>query len=100
MRMCADGLRRSFCNPTHLNSLPNNKFLDWTKFKVLAEDVFRVAKMMIIVFDRDENIAGKRRKMLITIIFSFSHNVFKRLLSRGSLKVVICGKELRVACRV
>ena len=33
-------------------------------------------------------------KMLVTSIFSFSHNVFKRLLNQGRYKSVLCGKEL------
>ena len=44
---------------TSFNSLPNNKFLYWTKFKAFADDKFRVAKMMITPFDRTENIVGK-----------------------------------------
>ena len=32
--------------------------------------------------------------MLITSIFSFSHNVFKRLPFQGRLKSQLCGKEL------
>ena len=34
--------------------------------------------------------------MLVTSIFSFSHNVFKRLLSQGRQKAALCGKGLRV----
>ena len=32
--------------------------------------------------------------MLVTSIFFFSHNVFKRLLSQDRLKSGLCGKEL------
>ena len=35
--------------------------------------------------------------MLVTIIFSFSHNVFKSLLSQGHCKLGLCGKEFNVA---
>ena len=35
--------------------------------------------------------------MLVTSIFFFSHNVFKRLLSWGREKSGLCGKELNVA---
>ena len=41
-------------------SLPNDKFLVWTKFKSFAEDKLNIAKMMISVSDREENIEGKR----------------------------------------
>ena len=33
-------------------------------------------------------------KLLVTSIFSFSHNVFKRLLFQGHEKSVLCGKGL------
>ena len=36
----------------------------------------------------------EKEKMLVTSIFSFSHNVFKRLLFQGCLKSKLCGKEL------
>ena len=42
----------------HINSLPNVKILALTKLKVLADDKFNVAKMMISVC-RVENIVGK-----------------------------------------
>ena len=42
-----------------LNSLPNDNFLDRTKFKAFADDKLYVAKIMICVFDRVEKIAGK-----------------------------------------
>ena len=32
--------------------------------------------------------------MLVTSIFSFSHNVFKRFLFKGRRKSGLCGKEL------
>ena len=34
--------------------------------------------------------------MLVTSIFSFSHNVFKRFLSQGREKLKLCGKELNI----
>ena len=70
------------------NSLPNGKILHWSKFKTFADDKFKVAKMMIFVLDRVENIVGKGENAGYQH-FSFSHNVFKRLLSWGSLKVGI-----------
>ena len=42
-----------------LYPLPNDKILDWSKFKASADDNLKVVKMMIYVFDRVENIAGK-----------------------------------------
>ena len=67
-----------------INSLPNNKILVVIKLKAFANDNINVAQMMISVFDREENIVGKGVNAG-TIIFSFSHNIFKRLLSWGLL---------------
>ena len=33
--------------------------------------------------------------MLVNSIFSFSHNVFRRLFTQGRLKSGLCGKELK-----
>ena len=46
--------------------------------------------MIISVFDRVENIVGKGQ-IACTSNFSFSHNVFKRLLSWKRQKVSLCG---------
>ena len=43
----------------HLHSLPNNKILDWSKLKVLADHKIDVAEMGISLYDRVENIVGK-----------------------------------------
>ena len=42
-----------------INSLPNEKILNWTKLKACADDKQDVAKIMISVYDRVENIVGK-----------------------------------------
>ena len=47
--------------------------------------------MIISVFDRVENIVGKGE----IAYFSFSHNVFKRLLSQTHQKVSMCGNGLK-----
>ena len=41
------------------NSSPNNKILDWTSLKAFADDISDVAKIMISLKDRVENIVGK-----------------------------------------
>ena len=46
--------------------------------------------MMISVFDR-----VKKEKVLVTSIFSFSHNVLKRLLSQTRQKVSLCGNGFK-----
>ena len=42
-----------------INSLPNDKILDLSKFKALADDKFNVANMMISLFDSVENLVCK-----------------------------------------
>ena len=42
--------------------------------------------MIGFVFERVENIVEKGKKMLVTNVFTFSHNVFKGFLSQGHLK--------------
>ena len=52
--------------------------------------------MIIYVFDRVENIVGKGENAgLVTSIFSFSHNVLKRLFSETHQKMSLCGNGLR-----
>ena len=43
-----------------MKSLPNDKILDWSKFKAFADDkIQKVLNKVIFVFDRVENIVGK-----------------------------------------
>ena len=58
----------------------HDKILDQTKLKAFADDKLNVTKMIISVFDRAENIVEKG-EIACSSNFSFSHNVFKRLLS-------------------
>ena len=43
-----------------IKSLPNNKFLDWSKFKTYLDD----KNIMIFMADSVENIVGKGEKQL------------------------------------
>ena len=89
---------------------PHDKILKQTKLTAFADDKLNVTKMIISVFDRVENIVGKRRNCLYkqrrnclykqfliacTSNFSFRHNVFKRLLSQTFQKVSLCGNGLK-----
>ena len=77
------------------NSLPNDKILDLSKSKAFADDKIKVTQKLKIKLGRVQNIVGKeenagnhfnkegfwkhrgkRRKKLVTSIFSFSHNIF------------------------
>ena len=58
-----------------LNSLPNDKILEWTKLKAIADDKIDVAKIMISVYNWVENIVGKGENA--------GYNVFQKFLSEG-----------------
>ena len=64
------------------NSLPNDKVVDLSNLNVFADDKIYVTKNLKFVLGRVENIMGKGKK-LVTSIFSFSRNVFKRLFLQG-----------------
>ena len=64
-----------------LNPLSDNKILDWSKLKAFTDDKIKLAKMMIFVFERSEN--PKEKGENTVTIFSFSHNIFKRLITQG-----------------
>ena len=77
-----------------LNPLTDNKILDQTKLKAFADNKLNVTNMIIFVFDRVENILGKG-EIACTSNFSFSHNVFKRLLFPDASKGVIVWKWVK-----
>ena len=66
-------------------SLPNDKILDQSNLKDFEDNKISMAYVTTFVVERVENIEGKG-KMLVTSIFSFSLNVFKRPLCQGRLK--------------
>ena len=42
-----------------IDSLPNNKILDWSNLQAFADKDFNITKTMISVCDRVENTVGK-----------------------------------------
>ena len=42
-----------------VNSLPNDKILDWSKLKAFADDLIRVMENLKFVLGRAESIVGK-----------------------------------------
>ena len=71
--------------------------VDWSKLKAFADDKINVTKMAKFVFDRVENMVGKGENACYQH-FSFTRNVFRRLLSWGREKSGFCGKELTHCC--
>ena len=57
----------------YFNSLPNDKFLDWSKFKAFADDKINVTENWKFVVGQVENIVGKGED-------AGNHSVFKRRL--------------------
>ena len=56
--------------------------MDWSKLKAFADDKSNLNEKLKFVLGRVETMLEKE-KMLVTSIFSFSNNVFKRLLFEG-----------------
>ena len=73
-----------------LTSLPHDKLLHQSKLQAFADDTLNVTKMRFSIFSRvKRNIVGKR-EIACTSNFSFSNNVFKRLLFQTRQKVSLC----------
>ena len=67
-------------NHNGFNPLSENKILPFPKLKAFADDSSNVSEKVQNFIDLVKNIVGKE-KMLVATTFSFSHNVFKQLLS-------------------
>ena len=76
-----------------LTLLPDNNLLDWSKFKLVADDKFNVAEIMISVLDLVESIVGKGENAGYQHFLLFPQ-CFQKASSSGSLKVGFCGKGL------
>ena len=71
----------------------SHKLLNQTNLKAFADNITNITKMMISVFNRAESIVSEG-EIVCTSNFSFSHNLFKRLLSQTFHKVSWCGNGL------
>ena len=71
-----------------INLVPNNKTLDWSKLKGLADDKLLAAQMVKSVFHRAENIEGKGENASYQHFLLFPH-CFERAFSSGLLKIQI-----------
>ena len=56
----------------------NDRIWYWSNLKAFKEKEINIAYMMKFDLDWNENIMRKGEKNLITSIFNFPHNVFKR----------------------
>ena len=63
-----------------LNFLPNDKSLALSKSEASADDNYSEAEMKQLFFCQGEKTLLEKEKVLVTSIFSWSHNVLKGLL--------------------
>ena len=76
------------------NSIPNDKILNWSKFKVLADDKINLTEKIKFVPGRIENIFGKGQNAG-NQHFLFFPLCLPKSCSTGSFKVVIKWKRLK-----
>ena len=70
------------------NPLPNDKVLDWSKLKVLADDKITVTEKLKFALGRVENIVGKGENAGYKYFLLFLH-CFQKVSFPGLLKVGI-----------
>ena len=63
-----------------INSLPNHNILELSRLKGFADDKINVIQKTEICLGKGTEQLWEKEKMLVTSIFSFSHNVLKRFL--------------------
>ena len=78
---------------TFLNPLPDNEFQTLPNWKSLQTTISNLTKMAERYPNRWKTL-WEKEKLLVTSNFSFSHSVFKRLVSQGRQKVSLCGNGL------
>ena len=65
-----------------INSLPNDKFLDWSKLKAVADDISNVPEKLKFVLGRVENIVGKEENAGLPAFSPFSTMFSKAFIYR------------------
>ena len=68
--------------------LPNDKFLDWSKLKELADDKINVTEKLNFVSGREENIVGKGENAVYQI-FLFFPQCFQKASLSASLNGIV-----------
>ena len=71
-----------------INSLPNDKILDWSKFKEFADDKIGMTENLKIVLGRLENIMGKGKNASYQHFLPFPQ-CFPQASFTGSIEVMI-----------
>ena len=73
---------------TGFNSLPNNKFLDWSKLKAFVDDKLNLAEKLKFDLGQVENIVGRGENAGYQHFLLFPQ-CFQKASFQGSLKVGI-----------
>ena len=76
------------------NPFTGQQILDSSKLKEFADDKFQILRKWKKVVQTRKKHCGKREELLVTSNFSFSHSLFKGLVSQGRQKVSLCGNGL------
>ena len=82
-----DSIKENFTICANLNSLPNDTIWALTKMKAIAGDKFNVAKMLISLYDRIENIVEKGENAGYQHFLLFPQ-CFQKASFSGSSKVI------------
>ena len=82
-----------------VNSLPNNKILDWSKLKAFADEKLNVTEKLKFVLGRVENIMGKGKNAGYQHFFLFPQ-CFSNLSFSGSLKAVVVWQRVKTRISV
>ena len=75
---------------THYQTASFRLFPNWKSLQMTISDLTKMAESYP---DRKKTL-WEKEKLLVTSNFSFSHSVFKRLVSQGHQKVSLCGNGL------
>ena len=77
-------------NKQEISPITRRQILNSSKLKEFADDNFKFDENGRKLSKWEENTVGK-----VTSNFSFSHSVFKSLVSQGCQKVSLCGNGLK-----
>ena len=80
-----------------LFTIRQNFRLDWSKFNAFADEKFNIAKMMISLCNRVENVVGKKRKCWLPAFSPFPTMFSIAFYFRVVLKSGLCGKQLTLS---
>ena len=89
-------LSHNVFNP--INPLPDDKILDWSKLKQIADDILNCIYNGKEVPYRVKNIVRKGENACYKQKISFSHIVFHSYISLVHQNAVLCGNGLKPKC--